>query len=609
MANFGVTWDASAFGRLDAAELIGNWTAEGISTLDVEPDFRYQGTKCISGLVKTAAVGFYCAPGSTNMSATPRVWLCKLNQTNKDAIDGSGLILRIGSSISAYYHYSIFSATTYPIAGGWQVVVIDPNVAQWRTAEGGPSLTAVNYFAIWSDCAATAKAPNLGMDAVDVMNRGTGLTGIGSDTTGSFADFLAVDEGNSSNRWGIVQSRAGIYYVNGVLTIGSSGTPAVFVSNNRVLVFPHHRVTTGFCGLDLNLENATTSITLNNCIFNGGGALYTSDDTRPDYTVTGTSGVLSVIGTTLNVFRQIDFTTGVTATGCIFLNGLRVNAVGASFAGSVFEGCTGAADTAYLGWSTATNPSTKLQDVSFKKGTTATHAIEFSDATLTTINLPGCTFTDYNASNGQNDSALYFTGTARTVTVYCETSPSYKATAGINVTVLTSSRTVKVAVLDVEGEPVTGTNVFLQAASGGPFPYNASVTIVNSSTLATVTHDTHGLATNDKVVIRGASHDANNGVFQITVNTASEYEYTMGSAPGSDPTGTITSTFVFLKGDANQGTDSNELSMSRAITATQPIVGWARKATGTPLYKPGAVAGNVASDANTTFTPVMISDE
>jgi hypothetical protein len=100
MANFGVTWDAAAFGRLDTAEATTNWTAEGIGSLGVEPDFFYQGSNCISGLVKTSEVGMYCAPGATDLSTTPRVWLAKLNQTNYAAIDGNGLQLRLGSSSS-----------------------------------------------------------------------------------------------------------------------------------------------------------------------------------------------------------------------------------------------------------------------------------------------------------------------------------------------------------------------------------------------------------------------------------------------------------------------------------------------------------------------------
>jgi hypothetical protein len=44
----------------------------------------------------------------------------------------------------------------------------------------------------------------------------------------------------------------------------------------------------------------------------------------------------------------------------------------------------------------------------FTKGTNAHHAIGFGTSAPTTINLSGMTFTNFNASDGQNDSTFYF---------------------------------------------------------------------------------------------------------------------------------------------------------------------------------------------------------
>jgi hypothetical protein len=71
----------------------------------------------------------------------------------------------------------------------------------------------------------------------------------------------------------------------------------------------------------------------------------------------------------------------------------------------------------------------------------------------------------------------------------------------------------------------------------------ATVTISNSGTTATVTHTAHGRNSGDRALIAGASLSANNGVFTITSTGANTYTYTMGSSPGSSPTGTITATF------------------------------------------------------------------
>ena len=107
-------------------------------------------------------------------------------------------------------------------------------------------------------------------------------------------------------------------------------------------------------------------------------------------------------------------------------------------------------------------------------------------------------------------------------------------------------------------------------------PYQDSVTIANSGTTATVTHSTHGMQTGEKLWIRGASHVANNGVFVISVSNSSTYTYTMASAPGSSPTGTITSTWVAIDAVTNT---SGQVTMCRSFSTSQRITGWARKAT------------------------------
>jgi len=122
-----------------------------------------------------------------------------------------------------------------------------------------------------------------------------------------------------------------------------------------------------------------------------------------------------------------------------------------------------------------------------------------------------------------------------------------------------------------------------------------------------VTHASHGMETNDYVLIEGAEYDANNHVHQITVNDGGEYEYTMATSPGDGAvSGTIKCWFVFLKGL----TDVNgEISMSRVISSDQDVEGWSALASGSPYYQNGILSGVVDSAADTTFTGVMVLDE
>jgi hypothetical protein len=114
------------------------------------------------------------------------------------------------------------------------------------------------------------------------------------------------------------------------------------------------------------------------------------------------------------------------------------------------------------------------------------------------------------------------------------------------------------------------------------------------------------MANNDKVVISGASHLANNGVFTITVTGVDTYTYTMGSSPGSNPTGTIKSTFVALSGTTN---GSGQITMSRVFATDQPVTGTARKSSSAPFYKAGPINGIIDSAAGATLSAVLVLDE
>ncbi len=171
-------------------------------------------------------------------------------------------------------------------------------------------------------------------------------------------------------------------------------------------------------------------------------------------------------------------------------------------------------------------------------------------------------------------------------------------------TVFTPTLTVTAILID--GTPVSGAQVLVTTNTGATLPYQASVTIVNSGTTATVTHTSHGLVTGDKVLIKGASLTENLGVFSVVVTGDNTYTYTMGSAPGSSPTGTIISTYVFIYGTTN---GSGVISVTKELSASQPIKGWARKATTQPYYKTAPISGTMSNSADSSVSALMIPDE
>ena len=228
-------------------------------------------------------------------------------------------------------------------------------------------------------------------------------------------------------------------------------------------------------------------------------------------------------------------------------------------------------------------------------------AVEHDDDTSTPYSYNGMIFSG-NTNDVNNTS-----GSAITVNKNNGSDPtSYTGSA---VTFLGSTVTFKVVTATADGTGVNGVQVFVKASDGtGTLPFEDVVTgIVNTGTLAVVAHTDHELDSGDKVLIRGASHEANNGVFTVTVNDSAEYEYTMGSSPGSSPTGTILATFVALYGlTANDGTDDGVIEMDRIFDTDQPIIGNGRKYA--DIYKTAPIVGTVDIADGLTVTAILVPE-
>lgn len=608
-----VTFDGT---RLNDAQDQTPWTDWGATATD-ETDFFYNGSQCISCLVKTSEVGQAYEHGSTTDFSSPaKVWLAKIIQTNYGAIDDAtnGLQLYIGTSTTQHYRYEIFKSTTYPPIGGWQMVPIDPNVAGYINQNVGSmtGTTAIDFFGMKSECSATAKAPNLGSAAIDYVESGKGLTLVGTDTTpASFQDFVDADEGSglTQDRVGIVHTKSGVIYVVGVLTIGSS-SETDFDDANQELVFPDGRFNTGFCGVDIVLGNASSTITIDSCVFRGRGE-YGHDggtaDTRPDFEISGTSGSATVDGCSFLNHRNVTFTSASSMNGGrIECRLLTQNSANLSNLTIVTDSLTSVACLQDPTFGTTTD----LHDIDFVQGG-AGHAIELDTATSYT--LTNITFTGYG-SDTTDSAALDVTASSGTVTINVVggSTPTYKS-AGATVSIVVNPVTLGVTVYDGGVSPPTllqGARVLVYCSdyvTGAGFPYMDSVSITGSGTTATVTHTGHGLASNDNVVIRGANEDVYNGAYQITYVSADSYTYTTNETIGTSPaTGTITSTFAFI----NTTTDSNGYaSDSRVVPDDQPVVGWVRKSTSSPYFKQGDVVGVVDNSSGLSISIQLTRDE
>jgi len=572
----------------------------GFTTFDtLDTDIKKEGNNGITGTFRSDLTSGYFDNGTAPATAANKHIRMWINTTSvpyfETAANGGCEFLMFDNSTTEYY--TIFSLDDY--YGGWFNMVIDCNLFTTLT------LANVDRWGVRVNYTTSAKnVDNFWIDYIRYLD-GYYITGGTSGDKVRLTNVSAVDRGTATlNGYGIIEEIEGVYLGFGKIQLGNGSTTTYFEMDGEVFVFTDQPVADGLFAINGNGSGA--NILINGSTIKTAG---TSNDTRFDFDMS--TGSPASVTVTNNVFQRggsFTFASGQTITGNSFTDCEQIIAAGADLSGSSVLGYEGTSDTGAVNWNVATDPDGYLDEMSFTKGTASTHAIEFGLSSPTSMTLRGLDFSGYNASDGQTDSTFYIARTSGTVTISavgCTGNLTYKS-AGATVTIVADPVTVKVTTTDSGGSLISDARVFLKAANGtGPLPYEDVVTIVNSGTTATVTHASHGLVSNDKVEIRGASLPANNGVFQVTVTGTGTYTYTMGSTPGSSPTGTITSTFVALSGTTTLGV----LSTSRVYPSNQPVIGWARKSSGSPYYKTGPLSGEVDSSTGYNNTAVLILDE
>lgn len=491
--------------------------------------------------------------------------------------------------------------------GGWVYYVVDPSrnfdvvtagTASWTTTGNPAQLSGVDGLGCrW-------KILNTIMGAsdncfLDVISVGTGYrltNGDAGSTEGKFNDFITFEE-TSTNRYGALESKSGVLFPLCKLRIGaaSGATNTEFYDSGFTVVWQDSFVSSTFYALICEQGTGTTDVQLSN------GTLKAAGTTEVYLDFAGVSNV-DLTNIVVERARLIDLD-----ANCTWIGGQ----IGSSGQVELFGAAT-LSDLSFLSGTDAvqlriTNNTylDNVNNISFTSGGTG-HAIEIT--ATGTYEFDNITFSNYAGTDGStgNECVYNNSGGAVTINVTGGTTPTIRNGSGASTTVNSGSVSATVTVTTSSGVAISSARVLVVAATGGPFPYDVTVTISNSGTTATVTHTSHGLATNDKIQIKGASHYQNNGVFSITVTDANTYTYTLPSAPGSNPTGTIKATFAVLSGL----TDVNgQITMSRVFPSDQPITGKARKSTSAPFYKAATFNGTVDSATGFSANVQLTLDE
>lgn len=315
--------------------------------------------------------------------------------------------------------------------------------------------------------------------------------------------------------------------------------------------------------------------------------------------------VMTFSSMTFSSFTAFD-ATGCALTSCVLSKPPATNNSITTNGSTTFSACSFNTTTVTAGnyLCSVASPSI-FTNCTFTGSSSKGHAIRIT--TPGTYSLVGDIFTGYGTDASTSAAIYNDSGGAVTLNISGGgSSPTVRNGTSATTSVVAGSVTVTLTATTITGTAIQNANVLVKAATGGPMPFDATVTITNSGTTATVSHTAHGMATNDKAVFSGASLSANNGIFAITYINANSYSYTMGSSPGSNPTGTIKATFVVLAGLTDA---SGVISMSRVFASNQPITGVTRKSTISPLYKTAPIAGTISSTTGASLSALLISDE
>lgn len=536
------------------------------------------------------AWAFSCA--STNVSGTAiYFWFALGKVAWLSAKASGGLTIRIESSATDYLQWNVAGSDTLP-HNGFICHCIHTNVAA-DLSGGTCNKAAITKVTI----TANGSFPGKAYLWIDALRYGTYLAVTGTNCT--LEDFITA-ETNVSNQWGVMSKIEGVYFAQGQIRIGLTTQSAIttFSDTNQVLIFKASIVTDTFYSITSQGAAAyATTLSFGSKSGTQGisGLFIKSASSSKRYTMSLTDTYLTTIG----------------LYGCSFYaaNTITLPSYNASkeVLNCNFSACAEVlADTCTIKYCNFISP--------VGRGT----RIISSSFNVTDCNYISCPHGVHcNFSTSATFNALKFSGNtydiehsvAGTLIINCSNSSdptTVDETGGGSTTINPLLVDVTITTKTVGGTVISDVRVLALAADGGPMPSDITVTIINSDTTATVTHTAHGMVTNDKVQIKGASLLENNSVFTITKIDADSYSYTMDSAPGSSPTGTIKATYAALSGL----TDVNgQITMSRSFSSDQPITGRARKSTSTPLYRTSPIQGTIDNTSGFSAIVIMIGDE
>ncbi len=448
----------------------------GAGGLGAGVDYAMEGVNAVDKQVSASEKGFlYDNTTAFTIGADDHfyVWIIAGTPGGIDSRNNRGIVLCLGDGTSDFVKFHVNGVDTLPLGGGnpYAVRFVNTTLTNFRTLVGTPGTTP-SWIGGGLNVLASIKFANLGVDGARI---GTGydiLNGTGADPEADFAGIATDDESTSE---GVFQSSAGGYLLQGKLRIGSSATACEFLEANTAVTVRDTRHSLADFN-EIIFEHADTIVNLTNIVFTALGTV-----SPGNLEMITSAGVTNFTGCSFINWGTTILGTGATFNNCAWVGADIITANGADLIGSSIEGYEGAVDTSPLIWDVATDPDGLLDDMSFTKGTEATHAVEFGLNSPLDITVRGMTMSGFNVANAQNDSTFHFKRTSGTVTLNVVDGAgnfSYK-TDGATIVTNINPVTLKITVKDTNLQPIQDVQTSIQLLDS-PFTQ-----LMNEDTLST----------------------------------------------------------------------------------------------------------------------------
>ncbi len=591
----------------------GTWAELGSQSSSQNTDLFVTNGGSRAKKVSNSTKGFMFEINATGEDISALVVAMRWQTTNGvDLLDTrtlGGVSIAVQDTSGNVSYWDIEGSDTY--IGGWKVAVASMGTTPSRDSGTAASLTAIRYIGMeWTTNSTVGGGdPNCFIDYVATFPiAGVAVTGNSTALLGDLVDVVDIANTNSIIT-GLFERRSGQLFSKCRINLQPDGSDMSDSDESLTFENPVYDAGSTIDSIldEIGLVGADAdNVTLTRC------AIISAE---PDEAVTTDANREFDISASTDFDLDTCILRGFDGTAAVALGGS-----GQAIDNTTFDAC-----------GLVTAGAAVMRGCFFRRATDAAGAFEwdesvdidqcdfFSDGTGYGIhygptgagpfveNLDDCDFTGYGADETA-DAAVHIDPVTTTVTITFNitnaSEPTYDEDAGYSGTFTSVVNPVDVTVTVLDGRDLTaieGARVLAKAADGtGPFPFEESVTLSQTGGTATAVHSTHGMATNDKVLIEGAVEAEYNGVKTITVTGVDGYEFAIDSGASSPATGTIICTWVALSGLTDS---AGEISLNRVIPTDQPITGDARKKSESPTFKDGVITGDI--DSVTGFSQIL----